>query len=175
MVIRNNHTKEESTYHKPGMEKIAIANDHAGLHLKRDIVTLLKSLGYEPIDHGCHTAENVDYPDYAALVAHDVQEGKTSRGILICGTGVGMAITANKFPGVRAASLVDEYSTLMARKHNNLNVLCLGSRVIGTGTAALIVETFLQTPFEGGRHEKRVEKIEALAGACFALAGQKNK
>jgi ribose 5-phosphate isomerase B len=147
------------------MEKIAIASDHAGLHLKMDIVTLLKSLGYEPIDHGCHTSESVDYPDYAALVARDVQSGKTPRGILICGTGIGMAITANKFSGVRAASLVDEYSTLMARKHNNLNVLCLGSRVIGTGTAALIVETFLKTPFEAGRHEKRVEKMEAVVGA----------
>ena len=146
------------------MEKIAIASDHAGFHLKTEIITVLKNLGYEPVDHGCHGTESVDYPDYAALVAADVQKGNVEKGILICGTGVGMAITANRFSGVRAASLVDEYSTIMARKHNNLNVLCLGSRVIGAGTATLIVETFLCTAFEGGRHEKRVEKIESVAG-----------
>lgn len=142
------------------MSKISIANDHAGLYLKNEIVELLKKLGHTVTDHGCHTDASVDYPDFAKLVAHDVASGKADRGILICGTGIGMAITANKIKGIRAASLTDIYSTLMARKHNDLNVCCLGARVLGEGMAAVIVETFLNTEFEGGRHAGRVNKME---------------
>ncbi len=143
------------------MSKISIANDHTGLVLKQEIVEVLKKMGHEVADHGCYSALSVDYPDFAKLVARDVQGKTCDFGILICGTGIGMAITANKFKGVRAASLTDVYSTLMARKHNDLNVLCLGSRVLGAGLAALIVETFLATEFEGGRHVARVGKIES--------------
>lgn len=142
--------------------KISIAADHAGFHLKTEIVAVLNTLGCDVTDHGCHSAERVDYPDYATQVADDIRTKKSTYGILICGTGIGMAITANKIKGVRAASVVDEYSLLMARKHNDLNVLCLGSRVIGSGTATLLVETFLKTEFEGERHQDRLNKISIL-------------
>lgn len=142
--------------------KIAIGSDHAGFDLKREIIRLLEELGCAVHDCGCFSVERVDYPDYAALVARDVQTGKADRGILVCGTGIGMAITANKYRGIRAASVVDEYSLIMARKHNDLNLLCLGSRVIGPGTAALLVETFLETEFESARHAERLRKIEEL-------------
>lgn len=142
--------------------RVSIGSDHAGFALKSEIIGLLNELGCEVADCGCFSPERVDYPDYAAIVARDVQAEKVDRGILICGTGIGMAITANKFKGVRAASLVDEYSLLMARKHNDLNVLCLGSRVVGMGTAALLVESFLKTEYEGGRHAERLEKLTEL-------------
>lgn len=142
--------------------RVSIGSDHAGFALKSEIIGLLNELGCEVVDCGCFSPERVDYPDYAAIVARDVQAEKVDRGILICGTGIGMAITANKFKGVRAASLVDEYSLLMARKHNDLNVLCLGSRVVGMGTAALLVESFLKTEYEGGRHAERLEKLTEL-------------
>lgn len=140
--------------------KIVLGADHAGYHMKEDIKKLVESMGYIVMDHGCHSLDKVDYPDYAALVAQDVSAGRATYGILICGTGIGMAITANRFRNVRAASVVDEYSLLMTRKHNDLNVLCLGSRVIGPGTAALLVETFLKTEFEGERHQARLDKIK---------------
>lgn len=142
------------------MSKISIANDHAGLYLKKEIVELLKKLGHTVTDHGCHTDASVDYPDFAKLVAHDVASGKADRGILICGTGIGMAITANKIKGIRAANVSDVFSALMTRKHNDANILCLGARVVGSGLAVLITETFLATDYEGGRHQKRVDKIE---------------
>lgn len=142
--------------------RVSIGSDHAGFALKSEIIGLLNELGCEVADCGCFSPERVDYPDYAAIVARDVQAEKVDCGILICGTGIGMAITANKFKGVRAASLVDEYSLLMARKHNDLNVLCLGSRVVGMGTAALLVESFLKTEYEGGRHAERLEKLTEL-------------
>lgn len=141
---------------------IALGADHAGFVLKTEIGELLQTLGYEILDCGCYAQERVDYPDYAALVSKNVQSEKARFGILVCGTGIGMAMTANKFKGIRAASIADEYSVLMARKHNNLNVLCLGGRVIGSGTAALLVETFLKTGFEGGRHAERLGKIADL-------------
>ena len=144
--------------------KISIGSDHAGFALKTELIPLLKELDCEVADCGCFSAEQVDYPDYAALVARDVQAEKSRYGILICGTGIGMAITANKHKGIRAASLTDEYSLLMARKHNNLNVLCLGARVIGSGTARLLVETFLQTEFEGSRED-----------ACCALRERRRR
>jgi ribose 5-phosphate isomerase B len=142
------------------MSKIAIACDHAGVALKLEVIAYLKALGHEAVDHGANEGERVDYPDYAKLVAADVAEQKADRGILICGTGIGMALTACKFKGIRAASVIDIYSTEMTRKHNDLNVLCLGARVVGAGLALRIVDAFLHTEFEGGRHLKRVEKIE---------------
>ncbi len=142
------------------MLKIAIAADHAGFELKNLVAASLRNNGYEVIDEGCHAVDSVDYPDYAKEVAKHVASGKVGRGILVCGTGVGMAVTANKVKGVRAAALTDVFSTKMARQHNDLNVLCLGSRVIGQGLADLLVDTFLKTEFEGGRHKRRVEKIE---------------
>lgn len=142
--------------------RIAIGCDHAGFELKSEVMRILEEFDCQVLDRGCFSAERVDYPDYAALVAHEVQSGKADRGILVCGTGIGMAITANKYKGVRAASVIDEYSLLMARKHNDLNVLCLGARVIGGGTAALLVETFLETEFEAARHSERLKKLEEL-------------
>lgn len=142
--------------------KIAMASDHAGYKLKTYVAELLRKLGHEVMDHGSHDETRVDYPDYAVLVARDVAAGNCDYGILICGTGIGMAMTANKIKGVRAATLVDEYSTIMARKHNDANVLCMGGRVLGPGLAALITETFLTTEFEGNRHAARIEKIRKL-------------
>lgn len=141
------------------MKKISIGCDHAGLSLKAFVVDVVKSMGYEILDRGVSAPDRVDYPDYAAKVAEDVQSGEASGGILLCGSGIGMALTANRFSGVRAASITDVYSAHMARAHNNLNVLCLGSRVLGEGPAKMIVEAFLKTDFEGGRHEERVKKI----------------
>lgn len=140
---------------------VAIGADHAGFALKQEVILFLKKLNHDVIDHGCHNSDRVDYPDFAAAVVQDVQKGTATRGILICGTGIGMAITANKFKGIRAASVVDAYSVLMTRKHNDLNVLCLGARVIGLGTAEMLIETFLKTEFEGARHQARLDKITA--------------
>jgi len=142
-------------------KKICIACDHAGFEFKQEIVEYLKSEGYEIMDHGCPDENRVDYPDYAAKVTQDVQSGNCEKGILICGTGIGMAITANKFKGIRAASLVDKVSTEMTRKHNDLNVLCLGARIISGDLAKEIVSIFLNTEFEGGRHADRVNKIRS--------------
>lgn len=140
--------------------KIALGSDHGGVVLKDTVLTVLKKHGCEIVDHGCFDTTVVDYPDFAAKVAQDVSTGVAERGILLCGTGVGMAITACKFKGVRAAALTDVFSAQMARRHNDLNVLCLGGRVIGAGLAEVLVETFLATAFEGGRHAARVAKIE---------------
>ena len=141
------------------MQSVSIGADHAGIELKDHIKSYLEKKGLKVVDHGCHDGNRVDYPDFAAKVANDIQNGATERGILVCGTGIGMALTANKFPGVRAASVVDEYSMTMTRAHNDLNILCLGSRVIGVGKAESLVDLFLSTEFEGGRHENRVKKI----------------
>ena len=143
--------------------KIALASDHGGFSLKQEILSYLKEDAKVTVeDLGAHSADSVDYPDYAGLVAKKVSLGEADRGILLCGTGVGMAITANKFKGVRAAALSDLVSAQMAREHNDLNVLCLGERVIDAKLAKELVKIFLKTPFAGGRHEKRVEKIKKL-------------
>ncbi|WP_461832381.1 ribose 5-phosphate isomerase B [Aquifex sp.] len=139
--------------------KIAIGSDHAGFHLKERIKEFLKGENYEVIDFGTHSTESTHYPIFAKEVAKAVQEGKADRGILICGTGIGMSITANKFPGIRAALCTNEYMARMSRLHNNANVLCLGERVLGIELALSIVKVWLETPFEGGRHEKRIELI----------------
>jgi ribose 5-phosphate isomerase B len=139
--------------------KVAIASDHRGHHLKDKVIALLKVKGHEVDDEGPSTDESVDYPDFAALVATKVSEGSADRGILICGTGIGMAITANKFPGVRAAPCVDEVTAELSRRHNDANVLCLSGDLLSSRVAERLVEIWLDTAFEGGRHKRRVEKI----------------
>lgn len=142
--------------------KVAIGCDHGGLHLKQDIKELLLSLGHEVEDFGTHSTESCDYPDIAESVAHAVVDGNADRGILICGTGIGIGIAANKIPGVRAALCHDTFSAHASREHNNANILTMGERIIGPGLAKDIVTIWMGTEFEGGRHSRRVEKISAL-------------
>ena len=141
--------------------KIAIGSDHAGLSLKAAIVAQLKAKGYDVADLGTHTADSCDYPVYAKAVARGVAAGDYARGILVCGTGQGMAMTANRVPGVRAAVLADTFSARMTAAHNDSNVLCLGARVVGEGLALELVDVWMATAFEGGRHARRVGMIEA--------------
>ncbi len=143
-------------------DTLVAASDHAGLNLRAEGVKAARASGFEVEDLGPLTADSVDYPDFAAKVGEAVGAGRARFGLLVCGTGIGMSIAANKLPGVRAALCRTEYEARMARAHNDANVLCLGERVTGAGLGAAIVEAFLATPFEGGRHARRVEKIEAL-------------
>ncbi len=145
--------------------KIAIAADHAGYQLKDSLKKLLDELGLVYEDFGTTSGQSVDYPDYARTVAEGVANGAFDRGILVCGTGIGMAIAANKVGGVRAAAIVDTDTAKLSREHNDLNVLTLGARVLPESRAREIVKAFLQTPFEGGRHANRVAKIHAIEGA----------
>lgn len=142
--------------------RIALGADHAGVDLKDTLARLMGAAGHEVVDLGTHGNDSVDYPDYAAAVARAVSGGDAERGVLVCGTGIGVAIAANKVEGVRAATCNDLFTARMARAHNDANVLTLGSRVVGEGVAREIVETFLSTPYEGGRHARRVAKIDAL-------------
>ncbi len=143
-------------------EKIVAASDHAGLHLRAEAVRIAREKGFEVEDLGPFGADAVDYPDFARKVAEAVAAGQARLGILVCGTGLGMSIAANKVKGVRAAVCRSEYEARMARAHNDANVLCLGERVTGLGAGAAIVAEFLAQPFEGGRHERRVKKIVDL-------------
>lgn len=142
--------------------KIAIAADHGGFELKDSMVEYIKSLGNEVVDLGTNSADSVDYPDYAKKVCEEIQQENSDLGILICGTGIGMSLAANKFEGIRAACVSDVYSAKMSRNHNNANVLCIGARVIGDEVAKLIIKTFLENEFEAGRHQRRVDKIMAF-------------
>lgn len=145
--------------------RVALAADHGGYHLKEAIKGWLSELGIAAEDFGTHTPDSVDYPDYARVVAEKVAAGEFDRGILVCGTGIGMSIAANKVPGIRAALCHDVFSARATREHNDSNVLTLGERVIGQGLARAIVEAWLGAEFAGGRHAARVEKIRALEGA----------
>jgi ribose 5-phosphate isomerase B len=145
--------------------KVAIASDHRGYHLKEKVISLLKSKGHEVLDDGPATDESVDYPDFAALVASKVSQGTVDRGILICGTGVGMAITANKFPRVRAAACADEVTAELSRRHNDLNVLCLSGDLLSSRNTERLVEIWVDREFEGGRHKRRIDKILELEKA----------
>jgi ribose 5-phosphate isomerase B len=136
--------------------KIAIGNDHGGFAVKADIVQLLTSMGHEVIDHGSGSEESVDYPDYAKKVCQSVATGSADRGILICGTGIGMSMAANRSPTIRAALCHELYTAAMSREHNDANVLCLGARVVGPSLIHEIVRTWVTTEFAGGRHQKRV-------------------
>jgi len=141
---------------------VALGADHAGFALKEALKHTLDARGVAWRDYGTAGEQPVDYPDYAALVAHAVAGGEADRGILVCGSGVGMAIAANKVPGIRAAMLTDPVAAALAREHNDLNVLTLAGRLTAPGAAAAIVEAFLTTAFAGGRHERRVAKIRQL-------------
>jgi len=141
--------------------RIAIGSDHAGFPLKEELRHRLKSEGHDVVDYGCHSTESVDYPDTAIPVADAVRRGEVDRGILMCGTGIGMSITANKVPGIRAALCGESYAARLAREHNDANVLALGGRITGPELANEIVRVFLGTSFAGGRHSRRVEKIAA--------------
>lgn len=143
-------------------DRVMAGSDHAGLTLRAEAVKAAKGAGCEVEDLGPHAADSVDYPDYARLVAEAVAGGRARLGILVCGTGIGMSIAANKVAGVRAALCRTEYEARMARAHNDANVLCLGERVTGGGLGAAIVLAFLATPFEGGRHARRVDLLGAL-------------
>ena len=137
--------------------KIAIGADHGGFHLKEMIRVLVEELGHEVQDLGCYTTASVDYPDLAKLVCEKVEAGTVDRGILICGTGLGMSMAANRYAHVRAALCHDHYTARMSREHNNANVLCMGERVVGLGVAEDIVRTWLAVEFSGGRHLGRIE------------------
>lgn len=148
--------------------KIAIACDHAALKLKNDVIEKLGKEGYEVEDFGIHEQKSVDYPDYALPVAEAVASGKADKGILICGTGIGMSIAANKVKGIRCALCSDTFSAHATREHNDANILAFGERVIGEGLAMDIVDTFLRTPFSGDdRHVKRIAKISAIEDKYF--------
>ena len=140
------------------MSKILIASDHGGYRLKNDILKHIKQLGLDIEDYGCYNPEPCDYPVYAKLVAEEVAKNNV-RGILVCGTGIGMSIAANKVNGIRASHCTDTFSAKMTRMHNDSNILCLGERITGTGLAIDIVDMWLNTEFEGGRHQKRLDMI----------------
>ena len=142
--------------------KIAMGSDHGGIHLKNHLKGYLEGKGYEVLDKGTYTEESCDYPDYAVKVGHAVVGGEAELGILVCGTGLGISIAANKIKGVRAAVCGDVYSAKMSREHNNANILALGERVTGVGLAEMIVDAWLAAEFAGGRHARRVDKIMAL-------------
>jgi ribose 5-phosphate isomerase B len=149
---------------RPKKTKMLVGADHAGFELKTNLLDFLASRGIPCEDVGTFSQESVDYPDFALAVARRVASGKTVFGLLICGTGIGMSITANRIPGIRAALCNDLFTARMARAHNDANILALGSRVVGTGLAQAIVQTFLETPFEKGRHLRRIKKMEG--GCC---------
>ena len=139
--------------------RVAVGSDHRGFQLKQRILQILTDAGHEVEDVGTKEAQSVDYPDYAVVVARKVSDGTIDRGILICGTGIGMAIAANKFPNVRATTANDETTAEMCRRHNNVNVLCLSGDMLGEGPVESLIRTWMETEFEGGRHQRRLDKI----------------
>lgn len=139
--------------------KLVIGSDHAGFSLKEIIKDHLMKNGHEVLDFGPFSTESVDYPDYATMVCNGVLDKKGELGILICGTGIGMSMAANKVKGIRAALCHDVFSAHATKAHNNANVLCMGERIIGPGLAMMITDEFVKTEFEGGRHQRRVDKI----------------
>ncbi|MEO1022371.1 MAG: ribose 5-phosphate isomerase B [Bacteroidota bacterium] len=141
---------------------IPIASDHAGFGAKQIVKPLLEAMGYEPLDFGTHTEDSVDYPDFAVQVAQRVNSGEYDQGILICGSGQGVCMTANKYPKVRAALVYSSQSAEMTKKHNNANVLCLPGRELNESQLKDILDAWFTSEFEGGRHERRVNKIESL-------------
>jgi ribose 5-phosphate isomerase B len=142
--------------------KIAVASDHRGVRVKGQILSQLAELGHEGVDMGPVEAESVDYPDFASKVAGAVSRGEVDRGILICGTGMGMSIAANKFRGVRAVTCHDDVTAEMSRRHNDANIMCLSADMLGDRLLGRIVDLWMRTEFEGGRHQRRIEKISQL-------------
>lgn len=147
--------------------KIAVACDHGGLALKNVLLEYLKKNGYEIMDFGTCTAESCDYPDFVLPAAEAVASGECERGILVCSTGIGVSIVANKVKGIRCAHCHDTYSAKYTRLHNDANMLAFGQKIIGDGLMLEIVETFLNTEFEGGRHQRRIDKIKAIEEKYF--------
>jgi ribose 5-phosphate isomerase B len=145
--------------------RISLGSDHRGVHAKARLVQTLASLGHSVSDEGAHDTNSIDYPDVAAVVSGKVSQGQVDRGILICGTGIGMCITANKFPKVRAATCHDEVTVDLCRRHNDVNVLCLSADALNDMRMDRLVQLWLDTPFEGGRHARRVEKIAEIEQA----------
>ena len=139
--------------------KIALGSDHGGLNLKKEIIKHLQEKGYEIKDFGTYTEDSCDYPDYGVKVAEEVAAKNFDFGIIVCGTGIGISISANKVPGIRAALCSDTFSAHATREHNNANILALGERVVGKGLALDIVDTFLNAKFQGDRHQRRIDKI----------------
>ena len=144
------------------MKKIAIASDHGGFDLKKNVISSLQNKGLEIEDFGPSNTDSVDYPDYGIKIAHAILEQRVERGIVICGTGVGMSIVVNRFPGIRGTLCSDVYTAKMCREHNDSNILIMGGRVIGKDLALEIVEIWLKTEFEGGRHQRRLDKINNI-------------
>lgn len=142
--------------------KIAIGNDHAALELKKVIKAYVEDMGHEVVDFGTHTTDSCDYPVYGEKVARAVAGGECELGILICGTGIGISLAANKVKGIRAAVCSESYSARLTRAHNNANIIAFGARVIGEDTAKDIVNAFINTPFEGGRHQRRIDMITKI-------------
>ncbi len=140
---------------------IAIGSDHGGFQMKKELMLYLESKGIEFKDFGTYSEDSCDYPVYAKAVSNAVAKGEAEKGILVCGTGIGMSIAANKIKGIRASSVTNEYSAEFTRRHNDLNVLCLGGRTLGIEIAKRIVDIFIETPFDGGRHKVRVEMYES--------------
>jgi ribose 5-phosphate isomerase B len=143
------------------MRRIAIASDHGGLALKEELKRSLADQTLDIVDLGAHTADSVDYPDFAHALCEEILSGRAESGILICGTGIGVSIAANRNKGIRAALCTDPYTAKMSREHNDANVLCLGGRVVGPGLALEIALAFLGSAFSGGRHARRLAKIDA--------------
>jgi len=141
---------------------IGIGSDHGGFELKEEMKKFLEESGHQVKDFGTHSKESVDYPDYGRVVGEAVVSGEVDRGVVICGTGIGISISANKVKGVRAALCGDVYSARMSREHNNANVIAMGGRVLGVDLAKEILGTFLKSEFQGGRHERRVNKIAEI-------------
>jgi len=153
--------------------KLAIGCDHGGFELKEEILKFIKTVANIQVsDMGPAAKESVDYPDFGAKVSAAVAKGAMDRGILICGTGIGMSIVANRFPNVRAALCHDHFTAQMSREHNDANVLVMGERVIGKGVALEIVKTWLDTQFAGGRHQKRLDKIQAIEKVIGAMSSK---
>lgn len=142
--------------------RIAVGSDHAGFHMKQALAQHLRDTGHEVIDCGTHSEDRVDYPDFGAAVGRAVSGGEAEAGLCVCGTGIGIAIAANKIPGIRAAVVHDATSARLSREHNDANVICLGERLIGPAVARDALDAWMEATFEGGRHEGRVAKLDAL-------------
>lgn len=142
--------------------KIGIGNDHAAFDMKNQVMSILQDMGHEVVDYGTHSTDRCDYPIYGEKVANAVAVGEVDCGVLLCGTGIGMSLVANKVRGIRAAAVSEAYSARLSKMHNNSNIICLGARVIGIETAKMILEEWLNAEFEGGRHQDRIDLIMAI-------------
>lgn len=144
--------------------RIAVGSDHAGFHLKEELAEHLRSLGHDIVDCGTHSGDRVDYPDFGAAVGRSIRDGAADGGLCVCGSGIGIAMAANKIEGIRAATVWDATSARLTREHNDANVICIGERLVGPQVAKDCVDAWLGATFEGGRHEGRVAKINDLGG-----------